>query len=300
MHPIKIYYIGLNAGNGDGLERAFNKVSNCRWINTNDRNLNNRVIEECKEFKPDLVFIQVQSPGILNNSTLQNIRPFCGKIINFTGDVRDPLPNWYIETGKLIDLTLFVSMTDVRKSQDQINCDWIQIGFDDTIFNKHTEHVKSADIVFMANNYGSFPVSNYRKEIVSTLSNEFKGRFEVFGTGWNRANNINDSLLKQASVYRGCKIAINCSHYNHSMYSSDRILRIMGSGAFCLSHEFRDYDKLYADHLAIFKNINDLVEKCHYYLENEEDRKRIANNGYEFTHTLYTWDRFVQNLINYL
>jgi spore maturation protein CgeB len=275
-------------------------VSNCRWINTNDRNLNNRIVEDCKEFNPDLVFIQVQSPGIIYNSTLKDIRPFCGKIINFTGDVRDPLPTWYIETGKLLDLTLFVSMTDVIKARDYINCDWIQIGFDDTIFNKSTTPVKSADIVFMANNYGSFPISKYRKDIVTILSNEFNGRFEVFGTGWGRSKNLNASLLNQAAVYRGCKIAINCSHYNHSMYSSDRILRIMGSGAFCLSHDFKDHSILYGDHLRTFTNINDLVEKCHYYLENEEERIRIANNGYEFTHTLYTWDKFVQNLINYI
>jgi spore maturation protein CgeB len=296
---MKIYHIGLNAGNGDGLERAFKKVANYKWINTKDKQLNQKVVLDCKEFKPDLVFIQVQSPGIINNPTLEALRPYCGKIINFTGDVRDPLPDWYLETGKNVDLTLFVSMNDVRKARPYINCNWIQIGFDDQIFNRNIPPIPAPEIVFLANNYGSFPLSNNRKDLVKSLSNEFKNKFEVFGSGWSKARNLNSSLLDQASIYRGCKIAINYSHYNHSMYSSDRILRIMGSGAFCLSHEFTDHDILYGDHIETFKDNRDLIEKCKYFLRNEEERNNISNKGYEFTHSLFTWDKFVQNLIYY-
>jgi hypothetical protein len=297
MLPLKIYHIGLNAGNNDGLEKAFKKVSDYEFINTRDPHLNEKVINTCKEFMPDLVFIQVQQANVLHIETLRSIRPYCGKIINFTGDVRGPLPAWYIETGKHIDLTLFVSMEDVMKSKPYINSDWIQIGFDDSIFNNKTAPLKSPEIVFLANNYGSFPLSNYRKDIAATLTKEFKNRFEVFGTGWNRARDFNSSLLSQAQIYRGSKIAINYSHYNHSMYSSDRILRIMGSGTLCLTHDFKGCDSLYGDQLVKFSNLNDLVEKCHYYLNNENERKHIADKGYEFTHTLFTWDKFVKNLI---
>jgi hypothetical protein len=282
MQPIKIYHIGLNAGTNDGLEKAFKKVSNYRYISTSNNNLNSLIKRDCEVFKPDLVFIQVQSPGIIKNQTLEAIKPLCGKIINFTGDVRDPLPNWYLETGKVVDLTLFVSMTDVLKAKPFINCDWIQIGFDDSIFCKKTHPIKSPDIVFMANNYGSFPLSKYRREIVASLSSEFKSQFEVFGSGWTKSRNLNSSLLDQASIYRGSKIGINCSHYNHSMYSSDRILRIMGSGTFCLSHNFPDHEKLYGNHMDTFKDTQELINKCHYY---------------QFTHELYTWDKMVQNLI---
>jgi spore maturation protein CgeB len=300
MRPIlKIYHVGLNAGTNDGLEQSFKKNFNYQWVNTSDKNLNLKIVSDCKAFNPDLVFIQVQTPNIIYNDTLAAIRPYCGKIFNFTGDVRDPLPNWYIETGMHVDLTLFVSMDDVRKASPYINCNWIQIGFDNIFFSKLTPPVPAADIVFMANNYGSFPISNYRKQIVQALQKEFKSKFEVFGSGWATARNINNSLIKQAQIYRGCKIAINCSHYNHSMYSSDRILRIMGSGAFCLSQEFKDWNILYGDHLRIFNDIPDLLEKCHYYLEKEDERKNIAERGYEFTHNLYSWDKFVENLIYY-
>jgi spore maturation protein CgeB len=297
MQPIKIYHIGLNAGTNDGLEKAFKKVSSYKYVNTSHPNLNTVIKNDCEAFKPDLVFIQVQSAGVIKNQTIEVIRPLCGKIINFTGDVRDPLPSWYLETGKVVDITLFVSMTDVLKAKTFINCDWIQIGFDDSIFCKKTHPIKSPDIVFMANNYGSFPLSKYRREIVNALSKEFKSKFEVFGSGWPRSRNLNNSLLDQASIYRGSKIAINCSHFDHSMYSSDRLLRIMGSGTFCLSHAFPDHDKLYGHHLDTFKDTDDLIKKCHHYLTNEKEREAIAENGYNFTHELFTWDKMVQNLI---
>lgn len=296
---MKIYHIGLNAGTNDGLEISFKKIATYRWVNTSDHNLNSKVVSDCNEFKPDLVFIQVQSPNILRNETITKIKPSCGNIFNFTGDVRDPLPSWYLETGKLVDLTLFVSMTDVIKTNGIINSNWIQIGFDDSIFNDKITPAHSADIVFMANNYGSFPLSDYRKEIVNTMSREFKGSFEVIGSGWGNTRNLNASLHAQAAIYRGCKIAINCSHYNHHMYSSDRILRIMGSGAMCLSQEFKGWDNLYGNHLSIFNGTKDLVDKCRYYLNSQEERTRIARSGYEFTHTLFTWDQFVKNLMYY-
>lgn len=83
------------------------------------------------------------------------------------------------------------------------------------------------------------------------------------------------------------------------MYASDRILKLMGGGAMCLSHDFKDFDKLYTEgeNIVIFKSIPDMIEKIYYYLENDLERKRIAKNGYDLTHKNWTWDCMIKNLI---
>ncbi len=299
---MKIYHIGLCAtpGTNNGLQRAFKKVSEYREIYTGHKDLNNQIIKDVSEFKPDLVFMQIQTPNIIHKETILKMKPHCGKIVNFTGDVRSPLPNWYLDIGKEIDLTLFVSMTDVDIASKVINADWLQLGFDETIYNNSVVPGKSADIVFTANNYDHFPLSGYRSEIAKALNKEFKERFQLYGSGWTIPSlDSNASMEKQASIFRGCKIAINCSNYNHSMYVSDRMLKIMGSGAFCLSHNFEEYENLYKDkeNLAIFNSIPEMIELCYKYLENDSERNRIAKNGYNLTHKLYSWDSMIKNLL---
>ncbi len=303
MQPLKIYHIGLcaNPGTNNGLQRAFRKVSEYREIHTSHPNLNYQIIQDVSEFKPDIVFMQIQTPSIIYRETIWQMKPHCGKIVNFTGDVRSPLPNWYIEIGKEIDLTLFVSMTDVDIATARgIKADWLQLGFDELIYNDKVIPAKVADIVFTANNYDHFPLSGFRSMVAKALSNEFKDRFQLYGSGWTIPSlDSNHSMEVQASVFRGCKIAINCSNYNHSMYVSDRALKIMGAGAFCLSHNFEDHDKLYKDgeNLVVFDSIPEMIELCYAFLDNETERNRIAKNGYKLTHELYTWDSMIKNLL---
>lgn len=303
MSDLKIYHIGLCAtpNTNNGLQRAFKKVGQYKEIHTSHKDFNAQIIRDCESFKPDLVFIQIQTPNVIKVETVKAIRKHCKFIINFTGDVRSPLPQWYIEIGKEIDLTLYVSMEDVMISRAQgIKADWIQIGFDETIFNNKVKPIKSADIIFNANNYDHFPLSKYRKDIAFALQREFGDRFQLYGSGWTiPSKDTNGSMEQQASALRGCKIAISCSNLNHSQYISDRVLRIMAAGALCLSHNFTDYENIYEDgkNIAIFDSIDDMIEQCKYYLKNEDERLMIANNGYELTHELYTWDCFINNIL---
>lgn len=303
MSNLKIYHIGLCAtpGTNNGMQKAFKNHSYYREIYTGEKDLNNKIIRDVKEFNPDVVFMQVQTPNTVHLSTIESIRHYCKYIVNFTGDVRSPLPTWYIETGKLIDLTLFVSNTDVIKARNMgINANWIQIGFDPEIFNHEVKPKHIADIIFTANNYNMFPLSQERRDIAYALKEEFKDKFQLFGNGWPILTiNSNPSMDEQAANLRGCKIAISHSNFNHSKYISDRVLRIMGAGAFCLSHRFDDYQELYQEgkEITTYASTIDMISKCKYYLENETERNAIAKNGYELTHNLYTWDSFVKNII---
>lgn len=269
-------------------------------------NFDHDVITIMHEFRPDIVFIHVQNGEALSDRVLDYIgsQPFFS--VGFTGDVRKPLPEFYLHHGKCFSLSLFTNMDDVRICHAHgINADFIHVGYDDLIYNPDGPVDKNApEIVFMGNNYNKmFPLSDYRKEIVRNLTLRYGDKFGVYGANWeelgHRRNLMTDHNT-EATVYRSCKIAINCSHFNLDRYSSDRLNRIMGCGAFCLSHHYEglEQDFVPEQDLEIFHNIGQLIDKIDLYLlpENENNIKKIAKHGYEKIKSNYTWKHFADKI----
>jgi len=54
------------------------------------------------------------------------------------------------------------------------------------------------------------------------------------------------------------------------------------------------------EHYVVFENESDLEEKIKYYLQHEEERKQIANNGYELFKERYTAEIFWNNVMKEL
>lgn len=259
--------------------------------------VNNELIEVCEDYRPDLIFMQIQAADVIYPSTIKRIKETCSPyIINWTGDVRQPLPLWYYGIGRIIDFSLFTNMTDVHAMKNAgLRADYLQVGFEHKIFYPLGEKRHYNDIVFLGSNYENvFPNSQRRKDMVGYLKNIFGEKFGVFGHNWNT------SFLQpedEARCYRGCKIAINQNHYHLPRFSSDRIFRIMGSGAFCLSYHYPEIEEEFTPgiHLDTWKTFDDLGSKIAYYLNHEEERKRIAEEGCDFVHSNYRWaNRFEQ------
>lgn len=248
--------------------------------------------------KPDLVFLQIQSPGVISTQTAKYLSDR-SIVVNWTGDVRAPLPQWFIDIGHNIKSTLFSNHTDVDVARSKgIRSDYLQIGFPTKIFNNKVKpNPKAPEIVFMGNNCGGFPLSSYRVEMVRKLQEQYADRFKVFGTNW-AGNHAITSQDDEAQMYRGCKVAINLSHFDYKRYSSDRIFRLMGAGAFCLSHHYQEIEKDFdvGFHLDTWSSIDQLIQKIDYYLEHEGLRKSIADQGYQHVHESHTWDNRIAQL----
>ena len=77
------------------------------------------------------------------------------------------------------------------------------------------------------------------------------------------------------------------------------MLRILGSGTFCLSHYYDDIEKDYkiGKHLDVFHDIPELIEKCNYYLSHPTQAQKIAEQGYKLAHQKFTFDKMCQNII---
>lgn len=302
---MKVLHVALITGGSPqlALRNALKSLGEYREIDwmRNRSNADTMFYRTCAEFKPDLVFMQLQVGGIIAPSSIVNARPFIKKIVNWTGDVRRPTPSWYFDTGAVVDVTLFTNDDDVISLQSRgINADYLQIGYDQNVYKPEGKTVKCPDIVFMGNNYpGTFPLSSSRENMVQMLTKRYGDKFGVYGANWPKIiNNFNADWDNEAAVYRSCKIAINYSHFNLSRYSSDRLFRIMGCGAFCLSHKYKNLETEFYPgcHLETWTNLGELFSKIDHFLEDDENRKLIAKQGHKLVSSKCTWDERIKTL----
>ena len=263
--------------------------------------LNRQVQSTARKFLPNLVFMQLQAPNILSEDTINLLKRTGATVVQWTGDARQPTPSHYFEVGKKIDLSFFGNTEDVDALQKQgIKADYLNISVDHTIYNPQN---KSPKVVFMGNNYnGLFPLSEFRLAMCRFLKKEYGSDFQVYGSGYPadlRAVDLMYKHEKEADAYRNCKIAINCSHFDLGKYTSDRLFRILFSGAFCLTKEFPQMETYLTEGKIFdsFTNLSELKEKIDYYLQNDSERNTIAQNGYNYAIKHEKWSDRMQEML---
>lgn len=265
-------------------------------------NLHKNTIEVAKEFNPDLTFMQIQAPNVFDADTVSKIPGF---VLNWTWDFRQTSQiSWMYDMGKAVSLTGFTNEHDVNAFKKAgLNAEYLQSGFDNKIFDSEGSTGEYPEIVFIGNNYPrddyDFPLADLRSSMVEHLTTKYGAKFGVYGFGWNNMNrNFMYREHKEAECYRSCKIAINLSHYEAERYTSDRLLRLMGSGAFCLAKWYPGIEKDFVDgrHLRVWHDFEELDELIEYYLSHHVERKIIAHEGSMLVHTHYTWANMIDKI----
>lgn len=320
--PKKIFHLGLYSFFAErAIGDSLSEIGEYKFLNWQNYTKGDWKImsEKREEFEKivlkltewaDVVFCQLQTPNIVTKELAIKMNQ-CNpnvKIYNWTGDVRNPIPLEIIEIAPYVT-TLFTNDTDVKTLKEKnLRSEYLQIGYPENIYNPKGNQAKAPEIVFMANNYydtkkgqHQFPNGKARQDMVMFLKETYGDNFGVYGRGWSgleEADYVNDAI-KEASVYRGAKIAINYSHFDYSRYSSDRVLRIMGCGCFCITHKFPDMEKDYkvGEHLASFESFDQLKKEIDYFLANDVDRMRIAKQGCEYVQRTCTWNVRLKNLL---
>ena len=122
-------------------------------------------------------------------------------------------------------------------------------------------------------------------------------RWKAYVCDGQKCDNATEALL-----YNHCKIAISVSNFQHKRYYSDRLLRIMGCGAMPLSHRYENIEADFkeGEDIVIFNDINHLIQQCEYYLNNDTERQRIADNALITAKGNHTWDNRMDELKEFL
>lgn len=244
----------------------------------------------------DITFIQYQRQDQVSISAIKKMDGFK---IAWTGDVRGDIEDWQVDISEVFDLMTFVSMKNVRQMRKHAPADWLNIWYETEVY-RPTGRQKSFELVFMANNYPRFPLSNYRESLVRDMKSIYGNRFKVFGSRWHgmEDGNLNNDRELENDYYNRAMMGLNISNYIHEGYSSDRQLRIMGSGCLCLTHDypampFEDWKEV-----VVWKNFHDLKAKFEYLREKPELCQDIAQRGHERVRDRFATDNFKDNLID--
>lgn len=299
---MKILYIGLMSGTNGFTKALRNVCDQYAEVAIGDPGqMSHEICHLLDSFQPTIVFIQIQNYG-LTAEVLKKLRASTAYVINWTGDVRYPIPEFYFQYAPYVDVTSFSNMTDVKTfRQYGYKTEYLQIGYDQEIYTPEGEAFQVEDIVFMGNNTRGFPLSTYRAEMVQFLKRHYGSRFGVYGNNWDSltSGNYNGQQHGEASVYRGAKIAINCSHFNYERYSSDRLFRALGCGVCVLSHNYQqiENDFIPDKHLVIWDDFDGLKEQIDHLLTYEYVAMQISQRGLEHNKKYFTFDAMAQNII---
>jgi len=268
------------------------------FIHRDTSSLDATVLSYLHKHSPSFIFCQLQAPGILSLQTVMELY-YSTYVVNWTGDARRPIPEWYKQYAPYFNVTLFSNETDVQEMRALgYRSDFLNIGYETQVYTPIRGLIPSADIVFMGNNYvDSFPLSKLRSDMVEALKKQFADKFAVYGIGWENAQSTTDEE-HEANIYRGCKMAISLSHYDLERYFSDRMIRIMGCSTLCLAKWYPGIEKDFKDgvHLVVWKTIPELIEKIKYYLDHPEEAFVIGRGGCQQVIAEHTWKTRMEQL----
>jgi spore maturation protein CgeB len=286
----------------EAFNKAFDYVETVWWHEwyNNRAELNRGLKHKLETEKFDVVFMQLQEADVIKPETLENVYQKT-LILNWTGDVRPHL-EYFTPIGKQC-VTLFSNDTDTHVMRGLgYRSDYWQTGYDHKWYYNTNKH-RLNKIVFMGNNYDHnyFSNSPYRNQMVKAMKDEFGTNFVIRGSNWqhiDRESRHTNNKEEECNLYNEALIAVNISHINCAKYYSDRKLRAMACGAIVLSQTYQDADHEFiaGEHYDNWDDINQLIQKCHYYIQNRDEAISIGKAASNLVLQKCTWDYRMKEL----
>ncbi len=278
---------------------------------TEDKNvkaLQMKILRAVYEYRPDFIFMQIQTPDIMTKEMVNDINSIVPNVfmLNWNGDIRLETPSWMIELGEMKNFhTAFTNMRDVSEFEKYgLPVYFIPIGFEESVFNDFSDGSylrNKPKIVFTGNNYGArFPLTNVRMEMISVVKGIYNDSFWVQGSGWGQYSNRTLSKLTGARLYKNSKIALSINNINAFRYSSDRLYNIMACKCMAVVHYCEGLELDFEDkkHVVYWKTYKELLDILKYYLNNNIERKQIAENGYKQVWENHRWINRIEKFKN--
>jgi hypothetical protein len=270
--------------------------------------MNQELYSLALDYKPDLIFIEEAWTGDLWPETFAHIKHKLDTVaVSWNGDWRDYLQPTTLELGRVIDWTLLSNRKQVGEYCERgIRAAFLPAGCASGAYRPVAPDRERypADIIFLGSpGVRGFPNDELRESMVREVYRVYGDRFRVYGRGWRRGMPFAYPYLepqsREAGAYSSCKIALGINAVTSPGYTSARMWKAMGSGAFylcsCLSG-LEDWFKL-GVHLDCWNTILDLLSKINYYLARPRKREQIASAGRAEVRKNHTWEARIRQLL---
>lgn len=185
------------------------------------------------------------------------------------------------------DIIFCVHRDGARRLRKEIKADtqWIPVACDPEI-HKKLDLPKAYDIGFVGRGGKKSTRERRLRILKEKYPNSFIGVLD---------------FKKMSEVYSASRIGFNSSLKNDI---NMRVFEIMASGCFLLTDFIKDngFEDLFetGKHLVIYKDDRELLQLAEYYLKNEEEREKIAKQGYEWVAQNHTYFHRAQKMFNYI
>jgi len=261
------------------------------------KKMNSHLLEIMKNYRPDMVVLgHAELVAFETLKEMKKINPSLKIIFWFVDAVYDSYRIEYLlKIQEIIDAAFITTNPQVIPEFDQSKFYYMPNVVDDSI-EIHKNHEKDEfqyDFVFC----GASRKSPDRDEISSYIRQKMQYLNIKLCGNLGQPNIFGDAYIQ---LLGNTKMGLNYSKRNDvSMYSSDRIAQLTGNGILTFTPQIPDFEKVYtSDEVVYYEDEDDLIEKIAYYHEHNEERKRIAKNGYEKSHQKYNSTKITRWMID--
>jgi spore maturation protein CgeB len=134
-----------------------------------------------------------------------------------------------------------------------------------------------------------FPLCTFRSNFINIVNNKFK--LVVHGGGWPFPTEKWVLRPQYAKELRKARINLGINHYDIQCYFNRRLFESVASGRLHITYYIPGMEKYFKnkEHLVWFKNANEGIKLIRFYLNNKEEREKIAKTGREFFIEKHSW-----------
>ena len=244
------------------------------------------IVRQVVNYKPDIVYTCF--PRTFDGQSLRRIKEARGETV-LMGSDGDPWPRLQrgrIETAKELDI--LTATNDGPFLQDYRDAGVKKCVFLPNMCDPDTDHRYEVDEKWRSDILWTGKVSHkaddsdsFREQLVSRLAEQ--DNCVLYGC-LDRPKIGGEDYLRAIS---GARIGVNvnaCSPMRY--YHSDRLTHYLACGSMTMARRMVDSELLLAEgeHVVFFDTVDEFFEKSAWYLENESERRRIADAGMKWTH----------------
>lgn len=274
--------------------------------------LNKRLLEKIEEFKPNILFVVKGNsiyPWILYK--IKHKYPYL-KIVSWSQD------DMYAMHNRSFYYTLGIKYYDLLITQKSYNVDELKklgakkVFFQNKAYSK-IYHKTCKDCEQTIYKYNVLFIGFAEKDRFEDMNYlAFNGlKVNIFGSGWDKKefqnHHKNLIICKSDLIGKDYANAISCSKIslcflrkaNRDLQTS-RSIEIPACGGFMIAERTDEHKKLFEENkeAVYFDSKEELLEKVKYYLTHEDERKKIAQAGYERTRSSgYSYDDRVKEIM---
>ena len=245
------------------------------------------LVEQIKNYKPHIIYISF--PKILDAITIKHMRRAVPNAI-FIGEDGDPWPKLQkdsrIDTAKKLDI--LIATNDGQFLQDYRDAGVPNCVFVPNLCDPDTDHRYEisekwkTDILWTGTAKHHADTSEVlREKLVIELAK--RDNCTLYGCfGKPQIGGIN-----YLYAISGAHIGVSVNAINSvRLYHSDRLTHYLACGTFVLAKRVPDTDLLFEDnvHLKYFDSVDEFFELAEWYLNHDEERKKIADAGMKRAH----------------